>query len=213
MTQDPKDNVRPISNHRAFRNREVLIKNKLVEPPPQAQPPQVLRRPAGTVTPADLAMILHEMRTLVTDTAVEMIEQRNILRELVDCVCSLKASVDATKDNDMGNWILQMVINFVLNQLSNFSGTINWAGIKTSLEAYVDKFLPSWLDPSVNTIIDNAVDAIAAALADSADLAAIVADLQAKDWGKALADLEALLQKSVHPSAPAVAAACHGMKP
>lgn len=107
----------------------------------------------------------------------------------------------------MANWILQLIINFVLTQLASFGTNINWGDIKTKANTFVNSFLPSFLQPSVDGLVDGAVDAIAAALADSADIGLIISDLAAQNWAKALSDLEAMLEKLATPTASAVAAA------
>lgn len=113
-------------------------------------------------------------------------------------------------------WLLSLVIHYILAQLAKLGTTVDWGKLPgdTAAEvlAAVDKFLPAWLQAMVNpglaAVVIAAVGAVEAACADTADLQTIVDDLQAGNWNQALADLEALLGKIVHPSAAAVAGAC-----
>jgi hypothetical protein len=83
-------NVVSISRHRQWRNREILVKERLTPPPSGKPAPPV--SPASTVEPP--RRLLRDFTMLLQDFNREQYEQRNILRELVDCVVHLKLSID-----------------------------------------------------------------------------------------------------------------------
>ncbi len=115
----------------------------------------------------------------------------------------------------MPAWILSLVVHYVLNQIAKLGTSVNWTKLATDTIAQVNALFadaPGWVQtlvlPGLDAVISSAVEAIATACTDTADLQLIVDDLQAQNWSKALTDLEALLGKVIHPSAGAVAAAC-----
>lgn len=113
----------------------------------------------------------------------------------------------------IANWVIQLVISYIIRQLDSFGAATDWAALKKDFELQVDALLPAWAQALVNPVIDDAVDVLKAALADTADLQTVLVALASKDWQAALATLEALLQKATHPKAGDVLAALHGLKP
>lgn len=105
----------------------------------------------------------------------------------------------------MNGWLLSMLINLLFTMLMNNAGSIDWAGLLAKADAFVNAFIPRFWWPYVDGLIAGGVAALQAALADTADIAAIFADLKAGDWNKALADLKALLSNIDHSHAPLVA--------
>lgn len=117
------------------------------------------------------------------------------------------------------SWLFQMVVNYILTHLAQLAAAVganvDWKAVAATavaaVEGLVDGFLPQFVqdfvNPGIAALVNGAVEAISLALSDSTDLSLILADLTAKDYPKALADLEALLAKVVHPSqAPTLAA-------
>lgn len=114
----------------------------------------------------------------------------------------------------MPTWLISLVINYILSQLANLGTSVDWNAITAEADTFVNKFVPSFLQPSVDGVVAGAVQVIAAACQDTADLELIVGDLEAKNWAQALTDLEALIAKLVKPAAPTapVVAALHALK-
>jgi len=109
-------------------------------------------------------------------------------------------------------WLVQLVVQYVLAQLEKFTTGVDWAAVLAEAEGYVAKFVPSFLVATVDGVVVGAVAAVQAALADSADLELILKDLANGLWSDALATLETLLGKVVHPAQPAVLAAVQAMR-
>lgn len=104
----------------------------------------------------------------------------------------------------MTNWILQLVITFVLNQLSKIGTSVSWSVLKSEADAWVKAHFPDFMQAFIEKSLDGALDTVVAALGDSVDLQLIVDDLTSQDWSKAVADLEMMLAKA---NAPHLAAA------
>ena len=101
----------------------------------------------------------------------------------------------------MGNIVKGIVVHWLLNQLANAANGVNWDNVKTEVKAKIDAAVPSqFLDKPLNDIVDEVVDAVAAAAQDQADLDALVNDCASANWAKALVDLEALLGKVASPT-------------
>ncbi len=110
------------------------------------------------------------------------------------------------------NWIIQLVIGFVLTKIEAATGVIDWAALQAEVETYVAKFLPSFMLPMVDGVIADTFAALQLALADTADISLILTDLANGAWADALTTLQTLLAKVVHPTQGAVAAAAQSLK-
>lgn len=103
-------------------------------------------------------------------------------------------------------WLQQIVLRYFLTWLGGVTGNIDWNAFVTDATTAVNntigKLIPvQWIDAALDKLADTAIVNLAAslqvALTDSADIAQLVADVAAKNFPQALADLEAILAKAV----------------
>lgn len=107
----------------------------------------------------------------------------------------------------MPTWIVNMVVAFVLRQVSKYAGSTDWEKVKADALARVAKVVPAALMPTVTDVVDAVVDVVAAALADTEDLNKVVALVIAGDMAGAVTALVELIVNVVHPHSGAVVAA------
>lgn len=99
-------------------------------------------------------------------------------------------------------WIWDLVIHFVLVQLANLVGNVDWDAIRAKFDGHLKAILPPWLAGPACAAADAAFAAIKAALCDQADLKAILEDLAAGNYAKAYMDLQKLIIAALGGPAP-----------
>lgn len=94
----------------------------------------------------------------------------------------------------LDKWIMNLVIAFVLRQLSKVRTSVDWAALKIEADAAVRAVVPGeWFDDEVVAVVNEVIDAFAAALADAKDIEDLITDVVAQDWPSAVAALKAIL--------------------
>lgn len=104
----------------------------------------------------------------------------------------------------INSWVVQLVINYLFTQLAAGVKTVDWQGLVTEGETVVNKYVPAFLQPLVDGVVVASVGALQAALQDTADLETVATCVANKDFAGAIAALETLLGKVVHPGVATV---------
>lgn len=98
----------------------------------------------------------------------------------------------------MPQWIITLVVNFLLRQIAKFGKDTDWVKVKADAVARISQVVPAWMLGSLADLVNGAIDVLAEALASTDDLARI-ADLLVKgDVAGALSELIVLVEKLVH---------------
>ncbi len=101
------------------------------------------------------------------------------------------------------NWIISMGISFIMRQLAKWQMQIDWAKVKSDLQARIAALIPGeWLDAEAVELVGVLVDAAAAVLAASEDLEKIVKLLADQKFQEAWEALRALILGQWVPSSP-----------
>jgi hypothetical protein len=107
----------------------------------------------------------------------------------------------------MPAWIVTMVVTFILRQVAKYSENTDWNKVKADLHTRLASLVPAWLLPTVDEVIDEVLDVVAAALTETEALKDIAQKAIAGDIPGALAALIALVGKLIHPAKGKVLAA------
>lgn len=94
----------------------------------------------------------------------------------------------------MPSWITGIIVSYLVNAISHLGTSVNWAGITTALDNEIGK-APHWLQALLLPEVPMVIGVLKAALADTADLDAIVADVVSGNYAKVLTDIEAVFTK------------------
>lgn len=112
----------------------------------------------------------------------------------------------------INQWIIQAVVHYLFTQLAAGVKTVDWQGLVAKGEALVNEYVPAFLQPMVDGVVVAAVGALQAALQDTADLETVANAIANKDYAGALAALETLVGKVVHPGVASVLPAVAALK-
>ncbi len=105
----------------------------------------------------------------------------------------------------MPNWIIGLVVGFVIRQIKKYGEDLDWAKVKADVEAQIRAALPDWAENAVVELALAAIDILADVLT-SEDLKAIAEKLLAGDVGGALIALKDLIVKLIAPKDAKLAA-------
>lgn len=101
----------------------------------------------------------------------------------------------------MQQFLLNLVIMFVLRQLAKFGTQTDWAKVKADLGERVRQLVPGeWLDDDAVLFVNQAIDAFAFVCADTADLKAIIDCLARQDYAGAYEALKVLIGRLYQPT-------------
>lgn len=102
------------------------------------------------------------------------------------------------------NWIMGMVVSFVMRQLAKWGKSIDWAMVKADVDARVRALVPGeWLDDEAVQMAHALVDALAGVLGANAILEKIVMLLLDKKFQDAWSELRDLIMKYWKPTTEA----------
>lgn len=94
----------------------------------------------------------------------------------------------------LDQWIVRLVLSFIMRQLDKFTHTIDWTKVKADLAVRVRDVVPgAWFDDEAVAAANALVDAVAAALAKKDQIEEILALLAAQDYAGALLKLKDLV--------------------
>ena len=100
----------------------------------------------------------------------------------------------------MENWLIGLVLGFVLRQIDKFRNDLNWAKLKVEAAGYVADLVPgTWFDAEAIKLVHVVIDAGERALGDKENLEDLFQALSAKDWPEALMELKELVLKAWDP--------------
>lgn len=100
----------------------------------------------------------------------------------------------------MKNWLIGLILGFVLRQIDKFRNEMNWAKLKAEAASYVADLVPgTWLDAEAIKLTHALIDAGERALGDKENLEDIFQALSAKDWPVAIMELKDLILKGWQP--------------
>lgn len=92
------------------------------------------------------------------------------------------------------NWIISLVISFVLRQIDKFKETIDWAKVRLDLDVRVRALVPgTFFDAEAVAIADWLLDSVIYVLSAQGHLQSVLTKLATSDWAGALAELKELL--------------------
>jgi len=98
-------------------------------------------------------------------------------------------------------WLVSIVINFVLRQLSKFKKDIDWGKVRADLDTRVRALVPgTWFDQEAVAICNAALDGVLSVLSSTEDLERVLQRLAAGDWAGAYEALKALLLSVWNPT-------------
>ena len=101
------------------------------------------------------------------------------------------------------NWVISMVISFIMRQLAKWQLQIDWAKVKADLQARVAALIRGeWLDAEAVELVGAMVDAASSVLAASEELEKIVKLLADQKFQEAWEALRALILGQWVPSSP-----------
>jgi hypothetical protein len=97
-------------------------------------------------------------------------------------------------------WIIEMALRFIMRQLDKWQMDVDWAKVKADVAERLAGFIPGYFfDAYAIAAANSAIDAVAAALASSEDLAAMVKLLVDGEFQKAWEMLRALIMGKWSP--------------
>lgn len=97
----------------------------------------------------------------------------------------------------INQWLVTVVIAFVLRQLGKFQETIDWTKVKADLDQRTRDLVPgTWFDDEAVAVVDALLSKVQFVLSDTGDLTAILQKLAASDWTGAYSALKALVLAS-----------------
>jgi len=97
----------------------------------------------------------------------------------------------------MKEWLIGLILGFVLRQIDKFRNELNWAKLKAEAASYVADLVPgTWFDAETIKLVHVLIDAGERAMGDKENLEDLFQALSAKDWPEALMELKELVLKA-----------------
>ena len=103
------------------------------------------------------------------------------------------------------NWVVGLVIGFVVRQIKKYGEDLNWSEVKADLDVALRASLPDFIEDAAVELAFGAVDIFKGVLL-SDDLKAIAEKLLLGDVASALTILKDVILRLIHPTNPILAA-------